>query len=184
MKQQRLSVIGCSSFETRRCPRRRCGRREGFTLVEATISVLLVGTVLVAAMNTVGASKTGQYMRLEKTGGNLLAQNMMAEILSRFYEEPDGTAVFGWETGESGTQRDEWDDVDDYHGWSASPAKRRDGNAITDSKWTRNVTVEWVNLDNLTQTSGSETGAKKITVTVKHGARVIATRTAVRTSMR
>lgn len=156
----------------------------GFTLVESILSIVLIGTVLVAVMNNVGASKSGQYVILERSGGNFLANNLMAEIINRSYEEPDDTPVFGRETGENSSQRDQWDDVDDYNGWSASPAEERDGTAITNSDWTRSVTVERVNPDNLSQTSGSETGAKKVTVTIKRGDRVIATRTAVRTSER
>lgn len=156
----------------------------GFTLVETVISILLIGTVLVAVMNNVGASKTGQSVTLERADGNFLANSLMAEIINRSYEEPDETPLFGRETGESGSQRDQWDDVDDYNGWSANPAERRDGTSITDAQWTRSVTVEWINPDNLSLTSGSETGAKKITVTIKRGDRIIATRTAVRTSVR
>jgi len=155
----------------------------GFTLVEAVISVVLVGTVVVAAMNNVGASKTGQYMNLERSGGDFLANSLMAEITNQSYEEPDDTPLFGRES-ESGGDRTEWDDVDDYNGWSASPAERRDGTAFTSSDWSRSVTVERVNPDDLSQTSGSETGVKKITVTIKRGDRVLATRTAVRTSVR
>lgn len=156
----------------------------GFTFVEVVISIVLIGTVLVAVMNNVGASKGGQYMIHERSSGNFLANNLMAEIISRPYEDPDDTPDFGRELGESGGQRDAWDDVDDYDGWSASPPERRDGTEITSSQWTRSVTVERVNPDNLSQTSGSETGAKMITVTVKRGDRIIATRTAVRTSAR
>jgi len=156
----------------------------GFSLIEAVIATLLVGTVIVAAMNTVGASKTGQYMSLERSGGDFLANSLMAEIVNRYYEEPDDTPVFGRESGESGGQRDRWDDVDDYNGWSATPAERRDGTAITGSDWTRSVTVDWVNPNNLSQVVGANLGAKKITVTVKKGDRVIATLVAVRTSAR
>lgn len=156
----------------------------GFTMVEAIISIVLVGTVLVAAMNTVGASKAGEYTKLETFVGEYLANNLMAEIVSRYYEEPDDMPGFGRESGESGSQRDQWDDVDDYHGWSADAIQRRNGTTIAKSGWSRNVTVEWVNPDKLSQTSASETGAKKITVSIKHGARVIATSTAVRTNAR
>ncbi len=165
-------------------PKSTAAKAGGFTLVESIISVLLVGAVLVAAMNTVGASQTGQYTSLERFGGNLLADSMIAEIVNQDYEEPDDIPVFGREAGEIATQRDQWDDVDDYNGWSASPVQRRDGTEITSSEWSRRVTVDWVAPGDLSQIASGETGAKKITVTINHRDRVIATRTAVRTIAR
>ena len=184
MTRQQLDITDNLSCATGRCPCRRRRRCAGFTLIEAIISIVLVGALLVAVMNTVGASKTVEYTTLERSEGNLLAQSMMAEILNRSYEEPDDTPVFGRETAEIVAQRDQWDDVDDYNGWSATPPERPDGTAIASSEWTRSVAVVRVNPDDLSQTSGSETGAKKVTVTIKRGGRVLATRTAVRTSAR
>ena len=153
-------------------------------MVESVICVLLVGTLFVAAMNTVGYAKAMQYRRSERGRGYLLAQSLMAEIITQAYEEPDDTPQFGRES-ESGGDRKELDDIDDYDGWSQSPPETKDENTIPGfDDWTRSVEVAWVNPDDLSVISVSETGAKRITVTVKRGAVTHATLVAIRTNGR
>ncbi len=64
--------------------------------------------------------------------------------------------------------RVDFDDVDDYHGWSASPPQFRNGTALPDyNGWTRSATVEFSNINAPGgKAAGSATGAKRITVTV------------------
>ncbi len=72
--------------------------------------------------------------------------------------------------------------MDDYNGWSESPPQFADGTAMPNlANWSRSVQVAFVNPTNLSQTSTTETGAKRITVTVTHNGVVVATRVAVRT---
>ncbi len=79
-----------------------------------------------------------------------------------------GADYIGTETGEGTSTRSDFDDVDDYHSWSASPPQSKDGTDLPDyDGWTRSVTVEWVNVNSPGGTAAnSETGAKRITVTV------------------
>jgi type II secretory pathway pseudopilin PulG len=143
---------------------RRC-RLTGFTLVEAAISVVIVAVMFVAALNTVGAARVAQYKAILVGRGRMLAEALMAEILPQSYQEPGATCVFGPEAGESGTSRAAYDDVDDYHGWTESSLAAKDGTALPNStNWSRTVTVEWVDPVNPQQVSGTETGAKRITV--------------------
>lgn len=164
--------------------RRQRRARGGFSLVEAVLSVAVVGTMLAAVLNTVGASRRTQYVIAQRSrGGLLLANALMTEILRQCYEEPGGAPVFGIETGEAADSRAQWDDVDDYHGWSSSPPQDKEGGAIPDFEgWTRSVTVEWVTVEDPTQPSGTSTGLKRITVTVKCGELVMASLIAFRTS--
>ncbi|MEE9211831.1 MAG: hypothetical protein V3U29_04175 [Phycisphaeraceae bacterium] len=147
------------------------------------ISVLLVGVLFVAAMNLVGASKFSQYKTADRQRGNLLAQALMAEILSQAYEEPVDTVNFGRESSESGGDRADWDDVDDYDGWSSSPPEYKDGTpmAVTPG-WDRSVSVQWVTPSDLTQVLANPTGVKRITVTVAHNTVPVAKLVAVRTA--
>ena len=64
-------------------------RRAGFTLVEAAISTVLVSGLLVAALNTVGATKLGQQNTAERGHGYLLAQELMSEIMRQDYADPE-----------------------------------------------------------------------------------------------
>jgi len=143
---------------------RACGSR-GFTLVEAVISTVIVAVMFVAALNTVGAARVAQHKASLVGRGRMFAESLLAEILQQSYQEPGTTWVFGREAGESDTIRTAYDDVDDYHGWTESPPTAKDGTALPNSaSWSRTVTVEWVNALDPTQVSGTETGAKRITV--------------------
>jgi type II secretory pathway pseudopilin PulG len=151
-------------------------KRSAFGLVEVVISTLIVGIMLVAAMNTLGAFVRGQQRMAEQSRGWLLAQELASEILACLYEEPDGTPTFGRESGESTTNRAQYDDIDDYDGWSASPPEQRDGTPISElSGWERGATVEFVALNNPDQTIASDQGLKRIVISVLFRDELIAT---------
>lgn len=158
--------------------------QKAFTLVEAVISILIIGVMLVAALGTVGASRLGQYKNSQQSRGKLLAQALMDEILQQHYKEPDGTPVFGLELNESSTSRSNYDDVDDYHNWSASPPQNKDETEVSDSTgFQRNVSVQWVNPANLEEVSVIETGVKRITVTATHAGLKTGSLVAIKTSV-
>ncbi len=164
--------------------RRKCSPR-AFSMVEVIISVVIVGTMTVAALNTVGAAKLGNQKTTSRKSGTLLAQQLMAEILTQGYAEPVDAPVFGRESSESDGNRGEYDDVDDYDGWSSSPPEYKDGTLIPDlDGWARQVSVAWVNATDLSLTSGSETNVKRIIVTVTYHGVEVASLTAVRTLAR
>jgi len=156
----------------------------GFTLIEAVISILLVSVMLVAALNTVGASRLSQMKTTDQSRGQLLAEDLMAEILDQPYEDPINPSQFGQlgRENESGGIRTDWNDVDDYDGWSGSPPQDKTGNVIPGfNGWSRQVSVQWANSSNLIQTSSFPTGIKRIEVQVKQGDLVVASLTAIRT---
>jgi MSHA pilin protein MshD len=158
-------------------------RPEGFTLVEAVVSLIIVATMLVAALSTVGASRLSQQRTSQYNRGQLLAESLMAEILAQDYLDPNDTPVFGTESGESTTTRADFDDVDDYHGWSSSPPVEKDGTLLSGlTGWQRSVTVEWVNPDDPGEVKAFETGAKRITVTVSCGNKQVGFLVAIRTN--
>jgi type II secretory pathway pseudopilin PulG len=163
-----------------RCPRGR--RRAAFSLVEVVVSVLIVSGLFVAALSALAAAKTGQYVLTERNRGVLLAQDLLTEILQQPYEDPETPGVFGCEGAEAGTTRQDFDDVDDYRAWSASPPQMKDGSAIPGTEgYARSVTVQWANPANLDELSASPTGVKRITVTVKHNDRIVGQLFGVRT---
>ncbi len=162
-----------------------CGVRDGrglrgFTLIEAVMSMLIVGLMLVAALNTIGASKLAQSRNAEQAVGPMLAEDLMTEILSQHYQEPVDTPGFGRES-EPGGNRADWDDVDDYDGWSASPPQAKDGTDLPDLEgWGRAVTVYWVKPTKLNEV-GANTGVKRIIITMTHQGRVVTELFSVRT---
>ncbi|HUU93283.1 MAG TPA: prepilin-type N-terminal cleavage/methylation domain-containing protein [Phycisphaerae bacterium] len=156
--------------------------RRGFSLIEATMAMLLVAILLVAALSTLSAATTTSRISAERATGLLLAQDLMAEITCAAYVEPAQAPSFGPEGGEADGTRSAFDDVDDYHNWDASPPERRDGTAIPDrTTWRRSVQVRYVNPNNLPQTVATNMGAKRITVVVTRSGKPVALLTGVRT---
>lgn len=144
-------------------------RRTAFTLMESTASVLLVGILMIAALQALGASRRRESSSADTVLGQQLTSSLMNEILLQKFEEPDAnqTRVFGPEFGEVNGNRSLFDDVDDYAGWTSAPPNDRGGAVLTGfSNWTRSVNVEWVSPETLAATSASFTGLKRITVTV------------------
>ncbi|WP_442510616.1 PKD domain-containing protein [Novipirellula sp. SH528] len=150
--------------------------RSGFALLDSVVSVMLVGILMVAALQTIGASKRREAATLDRLLGQQLAGSMMNEILLQAYQEPetDESATFGLEPGESTGDRTRFDDVDDFRDWNASPPQDRSGVAIGGfDQWTRSVNVAWADPNTLETTTSVKTGLKKITVNVSHDGRVM-----------
>ena len=154
----------------------------GFSLIEVVISMVVVSVLFVAAMGTVATSKQHQLYSNDSRRGQLLAQALMAEIMQQTYDDADAPGGFGPELVEMIGNRSRFDDVDDYHNWSASPPQRKDGNQIPNfAGWKRSVSVVWVNAGNLAQAFAFESGIKLITVTVTHNDLPVAQLKALRT---
>jgi len=167
-----------ASTNDRPCP------REGFTLIEATISIVILAVMVVMALNTLGSSARSKRIQASLSKGPALAAQLMTEVLQGHYEEPNDTATFGPEPSETGGTRAAFDDVDDYHNWSATPPQDPDGTAISDlAGWRRSVTVAYANPNNPTATVGNDRGLKLITVTVTSSAGEQSTLTALRSNV-
>lgn len=158
-------------------------RMQAFTLVETVISILIIGVVVVATLNTVGAAKMAEFRHTSHSRGLLLAQDLMTEILQHPYWDPVIEGGMGPDSPEADTgNRSLFNDVDDYHRWSASPPQHRDGSAITWADgYRREVYIVWIQPDNLSYASNVETGIKAIQVTVTYNNQVIVELMAART---
>lgn len=153
------------------------------SMIEAVISIAIVGVMMVAALNTVGASKLGQQKTGDRGKGALLAQQLMSEILRQHYLEPVDTPGFGRESSESGGDRTDYDDVDDYDAWTSSPPENKDGSVIPDlNGWQRSVEVDWVSPNDLKTPIGVDQDIKRIIVTVSRAGVPVASLTAVHTA--
>ncbi len=173
-----------------RVPKQRAERREGpdrraFSLVEVVISMLIVSILFVAAIGTVSATRASRVTHRDRVRGLQLAQELMAEITQRAYQEPGSSSdTIGAGPGELATgDRSLFDDVDDYDGWSASPPKDRAGNDLPDmTGWTRSVAVTWVDPADTATPGVAADRTKRITVTVERQGRVVAELVALRTA--
>jgi hypothetical protein len=157
-------------------------------MAETIVATMIVGVMLVAALRAVGASASVQFAAADRARGRALAASLMAEIVQQKYSSTaprGGTTglIFGGGGGLQPGNRETFDDLDDYHGYADAPPLERDGCAIAGgAAYRRQVAVEKVNPYNLAQTSSSETGIKRITVTVTRNNLVVARLVAVRTN--
>lgn len=156
-----------------------------FSLAETVMSVVIVGGLVVASLHTVGSATLAQRQMGNSGRGQLLAHDLMTEILQQDYEEPIDTPVLGRESGESGGSRPDYDDVDDYDNWSASPPQYKDGTDMPDlDGWSRSVVVNWVSPSDAKTVVGTETGLKRIEITVKCKGETTAIMSALRAGSR
>jgi type II secretory pathway pseudopilin PulG len=166
-------------------PIRPCGQR-ALTLAEAVVSMVIISVMLVAALNSVGASRTTQQKIADRSRGFLLAEDLMSEILRQDYEDADlAPGSFGLGGDEVGDgSRSLWDDVDDYDGWSASPPQQKDGTVIPDlAGWGRSVTVARAEPGDFEAIApATDTGVKQIRVDVTYEGAVVVSLVAVRTN--
>ncbi len=117
--------------------------RRGNTLIEVTVATVLVGVVLVAALETLGSSVRSQRKSADVAEAWALAERYAAEIMAKPYEDPQGNVVFGRESNDGTvSKRDDLDDVDDYDNWTESPPKTSVGaNLPRYTGWSVGVTV-------------------------------------------
>ncbi len=157
--------------------------RAGLSVIEVVISTLLVGLVLVGSMRCLGGALRGQSSTSDSARALLLAQQLSAEIINEAYQD-EGTPVFGPETGEVTGDRSLFDDVDDYHLWTAAPPEGRDGTALPNLPgWQRDVTVEYVNPANPGTPEVSDLGVKRITVSIRLNGNLLVQQVVLRSDM-
>ena len=152
----------------------RTARRRAISMVESTLASLFVGVVLAASLSAVGASWMTQARISDQARAQQVADALLTEILDRPYEDATGAGPIGVEGAESHADRTLLNDVDDYDGLSDSPPSAMDGSLLDGyTDWSRAVRIEYLEPADLNQTSVTDKGIKRITVTVRHlGGRV------------
>lgn len=161
-------------------------RRRALTLVESVLSIMIIGGMLVATLDTVGAAQRTRALQAWRATGDLLALDLLNEILARCYEDPDlAPGSFGLGGDEvNGNSRARWDDVDDYNGLLETPPRDVLGNAITGAaEFTRAVRVTWVKSEDWATPVGSDTRLKRIVVSVWHGDQLVAELSGLRAAL-
>ncbi len=165
-------------------PNKSSVRRRAVHMIEVAVSMVIVSVILLTAMNTVGAAGQSTRSMRDRGTGHLLAEQLMAEILTQAYEDPDEPpGNIGTDGFEDITRdRSYYDDVDDYDRWSAMPPKHKDGTTVDGyARWRRTVDVDWVQPFDVRQIVDSDTGIKRIRVTVTRDRVLVAEIQALRT---
>jgi hypothetical protein len=160
----------------------RRSRRRGISVMEVAVASMLTAVVMVAALQAAGQTLLARRRWTERSVGHLLADSLLTEIRALPYCEPGTTEPsIGSDSGETAGVRSSFDDVDDFHNYSDSPPTTRAGALLANHVgWSRNVTVQWVDPTNLTS-AGTQSGAKRITVSAAKNGVTVYTATAVRT---
>jgi Tfp pilus assembly protein PilV len=159
----------------------------GLSTIEVAISTVLVGAMLIGAMNLLGASMRGRNSDMRRAKAIRLAEDLMSEILQQRYSEPTDAAAFGPEGSEPSAAigpRTLWDDVDDYHASSETPPQTKDGEVMPDcTGWRRWVEVKYVDPDDLAVALADtdDRGVKRITVQVSYNGAQLASLVGVQT---
>jgi len=141
--------------------------RQGLTLVEAVMSMLIVAVMLTAALGTLGGAAGAMRIQATSDTAQDLARQLLAEALQADYQDHDQPGTWGLESGESGATRADFDDLDDYDGWSDSPPQTKDGAALSAfAGYRRSVAVANVSPADLVPSGPQDLGLRKIEVTV------------------
>lgn len=143
-------------------------RCQGATLLEIVMATLITGLMMVATLDGVGSVFQTHQHNADRLLAPGLAHELMAEVLSMPYKDPDGNSSgLGTDAGESGTSRADFDDVDDYHGLNTLGARAKNGTSqVGYTGWRQQVSVSWIEvLTGLPWILG-DTGLKRITVTI------------------
>jgi prepilin-type N-terminal cleavage/methylation domain-containing protein len=108
----------------------------GFTLIEASISIVIMGMMLTAGLRAIAMAARDRGAVAEMRDGQLYASALMNEILAQRY-----TAPANREPLTTGTRRD-FTTIDEFDGLSESPLRARDGTVIDGTTgWRRSAVV-------------------------------------------
>ena len=156
-------------MEGRKTLQVRSGRaRQGMTLVECMVATVILAGVALAASLTLSTGAQHDRLADRASRSARLARDLMEEIRSKAYEDPNQTVQFGPEPGE--TTRSAFDDVDDYRGWteSAGSLKTATGELYDsdDQRFSRTVTV--TSISQSVSDLGITVPGKLVTLVLKH----------------
>jgi len=130
--------------------RRTARNNTGFTLLESLIAASVLALSITAITLPFTAAAQTELEEARRTISLCLAREMIEEIISVDFYDPDGPSTPGPESSEY--TRWDFDNIDDYNGYSETgdAIVGLDGEALTGlaaKDLTRSVTVEYVYVD-------------------------------------
>jgi len=144
--------------------------RGGFTLVESLLASVVLAMTVAAITVPFSAAARSQSAQARRSRADALCAEMMEEVLTRPFLDPDAPGDPGPDSGES--TRDRFDNIDDYHGYAESAGELEDafGEPVDDSAaggLSRYVTADYVYISG--QDGTEDPDFIRVTVTVRHG---------------
>ncbi|HEY8749251.1 MAG TPA: hypothetical protein VIM11_14810 [Tepidisphaeraceae bacterium] len=151
----------------------RAQRRPGFTLVEAALTMVIIGTGVVAMLQLLAAGTMSNGAAAELTTAVNLANNVHEiAIALPFKSTTNPTSTTFKDTGGPANYTYLWD----LNGDSYSPPLDIRRNAITAyAAWTQNVTVQSVDPRNLDAPRPNDITlpTARVSVVIKHGTKTV-----------
>ncbi len=98
-------------------------RRPGISMVEALVAVTVTTIAGAALLTSIGAAVRSSTDAAHLAVARGLAEQMMDKIAAVRFPDDDIQQP-------SPTTRENFDDIDDYNGWSSSPVQDRNGRAL------------------------------------------------------
>ena len=152
--------------------------RGGFSYIEVIISAVIISVLLVAGLMLFAMLGRSQAAANEMEIAAHLAVELIEEITESNYAGDSNIIVFGPDPEELGPDRTLYDDVDDYHNWSANPPLDHFGQPFTQyGDFTRSVDVQYVKAADFSLTSITDEGFKQVVVTVTRNGRELTRQT-------
>ena len=161
--------------------RHRLPSRRAVTLIECAGAAIILGLMITAGLRAAAGAGAAQAVSARALTGSLLAEGLMNEITARSYAEPSGATTMGIDSGEVASNKTTFDDVDDFHNWTESPPQSPDGSPIPNMiSWSRSVKVYRAQLAAPDSNSASESGLKRIEVSVTCAGKLVCRISALR----
>jgi Tfp pilus assembly protein PilV len=139
-------------------------RQLGVSLIEVMISLVLVSTILLVSLTASANLLRNDTQQRSANQGQLLAAQLLDEVSSMDFRdrfEP----IYGLESNEDAGDRNTFDDVDDYNGYTAAPPTHRDGTTIDGYQgWSCSVSITPADPDatGITTTTSNENSPLRI----------------------
>lgn len=150
----------------------------GFTLLESLLAAVVLAGAISAVIWPFSVAAQNQQASERRTLASCLAQELMEEVIAKPFNDPDGPGGLGPEVGE--TTRADYDNIDDYHGYSEAAGQIRsfDGEVMAGDAGaylSRNVTAAYVYVSG--QDISEDPTFISVTVEVQYRGTPIATAT-------
>ncbi|MBM4109664.1 MAG: hypothetical protein FJ255_12795 [Phycisphaerae bacterium] len=154
-------------------------RRRAFSMIEATMSIVLLSGVFLASAEVVRMVGLSRAIGEERARALAVGQDLLQEIAVL----PLGTHPVAVALDNTPVSRAAFATVYEYSGLVDSPPRSRDGAALDGySGWTRRITITTLNPETLARSLGPGTGVAQVLVEVSRGNRVASRMSIIRTS--
>lgn len=154
--------------------RSRYASQHGLTIIESVLATVILGISIVAGLKAAAVAAATNRAAAQRIIASQLAADLIQTITTRPYKQA-GTSTIG-KDGTAETNPGNFNDVDDYNGWTETPPKDyTHGKQLTGlAGWTRSVVVIWIEPSDLNLASTTDKGLKRIHVSVTYQGRVMA----------